>query len=83
MSHLNAEEVRKLDAVIKAGVDMKERHKVERESLNDSIKALAESTGMKPKSIRTAIGVAFKANFQEESEFHDEVSTILESTGRV
>lgn len=83
MSHLNAEEVRKLDSVIKAGVEMKERHKIEREGLNEAIKAVAESTGLKPKSIRTSITVAFKANYTEESEFHDEVESILESTGRV
>ena len=84
MSHLNAEEVRKLDSVIKAGVEMKERHKIEREGLNEAIKAVAESTGLKPKIKFTSITVAFfKANYTEESEFHDEVESILESTGRV
>ena len=65
MSHLNAEEVRKLDSVIKAGVEMKAKIS---EGLNKQLN-IAESTGLKPKSIRTSITVAFKANYTEESEF--------------
>lgn len=83
MTTLSQEEVRKLDSVIKAGVEMKERHKLERESLKESVDAVAADLGVKPKSINSAIRIAFKADYQSEVEAQEEVTTILESTGRI
>lgn len=82
MTTLSKEAIRKLDSLIQEGVSIKEKHKVERDGLNEAIKAISEEFDLKPKSIRTAINVAFKANFNEETEFHDEVTSILETTGR-
>lgn len=83
MAQINAEELRKLDTLIRDAVAMKERHKVEQEGLREAITAIAESTGLKKKAINAAIRVAYKANYQEENEFYEEVNTILEGTGRV
>lgn len=83
MSHLNAEEIRKLDSLISAAVSMKERHKVESDGVKDAVKALSEETGLKAKSINRAIARAYKADQTEEEEFLEEVTTILEATGRL
>lgn len=83
MTTLNPEEVRKIDAVIKSGVEMKERQKIERESLKEAVDAVAAEVGIKPKSINSAIRIAFKADYQSEVEAQEEVASILESTGRI
>lgn len=82
-TRLNPEEIRKLDYVITSGVEMKERHKIEADSLREAVKAIAESAGLKPKSINKAIALAFKADYQDEVEHQDELTIILESTGRM
>lgn len=83
MTTLSQEDVRKLDSVIKAGVEMKERHKLERDSLKEAVQAVAEQIGMKPKNINKAITIAFKADYQEEEQDHEESTTILQATGRM
>lgn len=83
MTTLNPEEVRKIDSVIKSGVEMKERQKLERESLKEAVDAVAADVGIKPKSINAAIRIAFKADYQSEVEAQEEVTSILESTGRI
>lgn len=83
MTTLSQEDVRKLDSVIKAGVEMKERHKLERDSLKEAVQAVAEQIGLKPKNINKAITVAFKADYQEEEDNHEEATTILQATGRM
>lgn len=83
MTTLSQEEVRKLDSVIKAGVEMKERHKLERDSLKEAVDAVAEQIGLKPKNINKAIAIAFKADYQEEEQDHEESTTILQATGRM
>lgn len=80
---LNSEDIRKLDAVIKAGVEMKEKHKLERDSLKEAVDAVAESCDLKTKNINKAIATAFKADYSEAEQDTDEVMSILQATGRM
>ena len=82
LDNITADEKRKLDSLISYGVQVKEEVKLKNDSLNDSIKAVAEELGVKPKVIRKAITVAHKMNFQDEHDEFEAVETILEETGR-
>lgn len=82
MNHLSPEQLRKLDSVVNDGIATKERIKMERDALNESIKALAEELGVKPKAIRKVITIASKMNFDEEQEEFDTIAHILQQTGR-
>lgn len=82
MNNLSPEQLRKLDSIVNEGIATKERIKLERDSLNDAIKALAEEFDVKPKAIRKVITIASKMNFDEEQEEFDTISEILRQTGR-
>lgn len=78
---LSAAEQQKLRDIVKRGVELKEKHKLENDSLKETIKVVSEELGMSSKSIRKAIGVAQKGNFQDEEQVLDEVESILHASG--
>lgn len=53
-----------------------------RESLKDTLKAIAEELDIKPSVLTKAIKVAYKDSFEDEKEQVDELETILHLVGR-
>jgi division protein CdvB (Snf7/Vps24/ESCRT-III family) len=75
-------ETSELQKVIDAGkIQLQEIQDI-RESLRDTVKAIAEKLNMKPKEIMDSIRVAFKANLAEKNTHHETVCAILEATKR-
>lgn len=52
-----------------------------KDGLKDTTKALAEELDIKPAILNKAARVAFKANFEEQSDEMTTIETILEATG--
>lgn len=82
LTNMSPDQVRKLDSLVSEGVRVHEKIKLERDALNDAIKALAEDFDVKPKVIRKVISIANKMNFSEEQEEFDAISEVLRQTGR-
>lgn len=82
MSTFSASEQQKLRELVNEGIAMAERHKLEKQGLAESIKAVSEELGLKPKAVRKAIACGVKNSLHEEEEVVDEVRDILHASGR-
>lgn len=72
----------KLDKTIEACVKQLQEIQDIRESMKDLIKTVAEELNIKPKELRAAVSVSFKANLAEKNEEHENMCAILVATGR-
>jgi predicted regulator of amino acid metabolism with ACT domain len=82
LDNLNPDQVRKLDSLVSEGVRVHEKIKLERDALNDAIKALAEEFDVKPKVIRKVITIAKNMNYADEEEEFEAVAEALRKIGR-
>jgi len=82
LDNLNPDQVRKLDSIVTEGVRVHEKIKLERDALNEAIKALADEFDVKPKVIRKVITIAKNMNYEDEQEEFDAVSEALRKIGR-
>jgi len=82
LDNLNPDQVRKLDSLVSEGVRIHEKIKLERDGLNEAIKALAEEFDVKPKVIRKVITIAKNMNYADEEEEFEAVSEALRKIGR-
>lgn len=53
------------------------------ESLTDTIKAIAEEMQIKPAVLKKAVKTAYKGDFQNHSEDHQMLETLLQTVGKV
>jgi predicted regulator of amino acid metabolism with ACT domain len=83
LENLNPDQVRKLDSLVSEGVRVHEKIKLERDALNEAIKALAEEFDVKPKVIRKVITIAKNMNYADEEEEFEAVTEALRKIGRV
>lgn len=72
----------KLKNFISEGVTVMRDIKDLRESLNDTLNTVAKELDLKPKSLRTALRTAYKADMQERQEELTEVEIILDAVGK-
>ena len=72
----------KLTRILNEG--MQTMHEIDglRESLNDTIKAVAEELEIKPSVLKKAIRIAHKAALTQTNQEHEQVVDILEATGK-
>ena len=82
LDNLNPDQVRKLDSLVSEGVRIHEKIKLERDGLNEAIKALAEEFDVKPKVISKVITIAKNMNYADEEEEFEAVSEALRKIGR-
>lgn len=78
----NADEKRKLAAVISDGIGVLNEIETLNGGLNDTIKAVAEEMDIKPSILKKALKVAYKSSLTQTNEEHDTLNTILETVGR-
>lgn len=83
LAGLNSNDREKLKKVIDEGIKIMQETKDLRESLRDTVKAIAEDLGVEPKHINKAIRVAFKSSINSEKEDIDNIETILQITGNL
>lgn len=79
----NAEEQRRLKEIIKDGVTINTEIADLRDSLKETVKAIAEEMDITPASINKAISVAYRDSFQDEYDKFDALETILDTCGLV
>ena len=77
------EEKAKLQRLIKEGSTVMQEIEDLRESLKDTVKAVAEELEVKPSFINKAIKIAHKDSWQSHEEEWDEVEMILGVTGHL
>jgi len=79
----SSEETTKLDHLMREGVQTLQEVEDLTEGLNDTVKAIAEELQIKPAVLKKAIKTAQKDDFQNKSEDHDLLETILASVKRI
>lgn len=75
---LSSEDNGKLRRAIEEGVKMKQRHKLEIESFNDTIKAISEDLEIPAKVIKDAITADFKSSLEDMKQHLIDVEHILD-----
>lgn len=79
--HYNADDVRRLQELVKEGCVVKQEVKDLNEGLNDTIKAIAEEMEIPVSQLKKVITVAFKSNRTDEADKWAEVEDILDTLG--
>jgi capsular polysaccharide biosynthesis protein len=79
--HYNADDVRRLQELVKEGCIVKQEVKDLNEGLNETIKAIAEEMEIPVSQLKKVINVAFKNNRADESDKWAEVEDILDTLG--
>jgi len=79
----SSEEKAKLDHLIRDGVQTLQEVEDLSASLNDTIKAIAEELNIKPGVLKKAVKSAQKDDFQDKSEEHELMETILATVNRI
>lgn len=75
---LSSEDNGKLRRAIEEGVKLKQRHKLEIESLNDLLKAVSEDLEIPVKVIKDAITADFKSSIEDMKQHIKDVEDILD-----
>lgn len=75
---LSSEDNGKLRRIVEEGVKIKQRHKLEIESLNDTIKAISEDLEIPAKVIKDAITADFKSSIEDMKQHLQDVEHILD-----
>ena len=79
--HYNADDVRRLQELVKEGCIVKQEVKDLNDGLNDTIKAIAEEMEIPVASLKKVITIAFKSNRTDEADKWAEVEDILDTLG--
>lgn len=79
--HYSADDVRRLQELVKEGCVVKQEVKDLNEGLNDTIKAIAEEMEIPVAQLKKVINIAFKNNRTDESDKWAEVEDILDTLG--
>lgn len=79
--HYNADDVRRLQELVKEGCIVKQEVKDLNEGLNETIKAIAEEMEIPVSQLKKVINVAFKNNRTDEADKWAEVEDILDTLG--
>jgi len=79
----SSEEKAKLDHLIRDGVQTLQEVEDLSASLNDTIKAIAEELNIKPGVLKKVVKSAQKDDFQDKSEDHELMETILATVNRI
>lgn len=77
------EESKKLQTLISEGGTVMREIDDLRESLKETVKAVAEELQLKPAVINRAIKIAYKGNWTEHNEDWEEVEAILDITKNI
>ena len=79
--HYNADDVRRLQELVKEGCIVKQEVKDLNDGLNDTVKAIAEEMEIPAGQLKKVINIAFKNNRADESDKWAEVEDILDTLG--
>jgi len=79
--HYNADDVRRLQELVKEGCIVKQEVKDLNDGLNDTIKAIAEEMEIPASQLKKVITIAFKSNRADEADKWAEVEDILDTLG--
>lgn len=81
VKHYNSEDKERLKKLVREGVAVKQEIKDLTDSLNDTIKAIAEELELETGQLKKAITIAFKNNLSDERAKFEEIEDILETIG--
>jgi len=79
--HYNADDVRRLQELVKEGCIVKQEVKDLNDGLNDTVKAIAEEMEIPAGQLKKVINIAFKNNRADESDKWAEIEDILDTLG--
>lgn len=79
---LTSEDNKKLRHVIEEGIKITQAITDLRDSLKDTVKAVAEELDIKPATLNRAIKVAYKESINDDKDQVNEVENILQLVGR-
>jgi len=79
--HYNADDVRRLQELVKEGCIVKQEVKDLNDGLNDTVKAIAEEMEIPAGQLKKVINIAFKNNHADESDKWAEIEDILDTLG--
>jgi len=79
--HYSADDVRRLQELVKEGCVVKQEVKDLNEGLNDTVKAIAEEMEIPASQLKKVITVAFKSNRADEADKFAELEDLLDSIG--
>lgn len=82
MKSFSDSELNKLKELVSEGVQVLEETETLKDSLKDTVTAVAEELNVKPAVLNKAIRIAYKADFAKKQEEFDELEEILRATGR-
>ncbi len=78
----NAEATLKIKQILNEGIATLQEIETLNESLNDTVKHIAEELEIKPSVLKKAIRVAYKQSLQSTNEENQELNEILEIAGK-
>lgn len=77
----NPEEIAKIKKLFAEGIQVMSEVAALNEGLNDTIKSIAEEMDMKPSTLKKALKIAYKNEFEKEQNNFTEVEEVLEVAG--
>ena len=80
--NFNADQTKKLNQVINAGMTVMHEIETLTGGLNDTVKAIAEELDIKPNVLKKAIRLAHKSEFGREQQDHELLEQILTTVGK-
>lgn len=78
----SSEETAKIKKLFTEGIQVMSEVAALNEGLTETIKAIAEELDMKPATLKKAIKIAYKNEFEKEQNAFTEVEEVLEVAGR-
>jgi hypothetical protein len=75
------EEIAKIKKLFSEGIQVMSEVAALNEGLNDTIKGIAEELDMKPTTLKKALKIAYKNEFEKEQNNFTEVEEVLEVAG--
>jgi DNA-binding MarR family transcriptional regulator len=75
------EEIAKIKKLFTEGIQVMSEVAALNEGLNDTIKGIAEELDMKPATLKKALKIAYKNEFEKEQNNFTEVEEVLEVAG--
>jgi DNA-binding MarR family transcriptional regulator len=75
------EEIAKIKKLFAEGIQVMSEVAALNEGLNDTIKSIAEEMDMKPSTLKKALKIAYKNEFEKEQNNFTEVEEVLEVAG--
>ena len=79
--HYSADDVRRMQELVKEGCIVKQEVKDLNEGLNETVKAIAEEMEIPAGQLKKVINIAYKSNRTDEADKWAEIEDILDTLG--